>query len=133
MDTLQLSLDRQAEVVVVRVDGRLDGNTAPEFGEFIMQKIRPDDQAIIFDATGLEFISSAGLRELVVLAKRLAGRRARAVFVGLKPGVREALEISGLISLFLEAPDHAGAVAELGRAKSGGGLMGHLFGGRTGQ
>ena len=56
----------------VRLSGRLDTVTAPQFEEFIAENIANMD-ALILDCTALEYLSSAGLRVLLSTHKRLKG------------------------------------------------------------
>ncbi|HUM02325.1 MAG TPA: STAS domain-containing protein, partial [Thermoanaerobaculia bacterium] len=46
------------------------------------------------------YVSSAGLRVLVMLAKKLAGGQGRLVLCGMRESVREVFEIAGFTSLF---------------------------------
>ena len=58
---------------------------------------------------GLEYVSSAGLRVLLVTAKKLSRQNGKIVLCGLQDTVREVLTISGFLSIFQVAADEAEA------------------------
>ena len=57
-------------VLNVALDGRLDTNTAPEFEAFLGENCN-DVERMIIDCEKLIYISSAGLRVLLVAQKKL--------------------------------------------------------------
>ncbi len=115
MEELQLSCWHRGEVLTLKLSGRLDGNTATTFSNFVAAKTSVGEKVLALDASALEFVSSAGLRELVLLAKRQAPKRTKLVISGLRGSVREILEISGVISLFAGAEDAAKVAASPGK------------------
>lgn len=92
------------------ITGRLDGFTAGAFNRFLTEHLTEDDVKIVLDVTGLEYISSAGLRELMLLLRRLAKHKARPAIFGMTPPVALALEIAGFDVLFNRAKDRVTAV-----------------------
>ncbi len=74
------------QVSVVCPKGRLDSATSPAFEQDLMKRIAEGHALMVLDLSGLTFISSAGLRTILLLAKQmksLGGRLARAVVVDL--------------------------------------------------
>jgi anti-anti-sigma factor len=59
----------------------------------------------------LEYISSAGLRVLLVVAKKVQQAKGKVVLFGLVPNVREVFSISGFDQIFTIEPDADAAVA----------------------
>ena len=57
---------------IVSIDGRLDTAAAPQFEEFMVENISKMS-TLTLDCTGLEYVSSAGLRVLLSAQKRLKG------------------------------------------------------------
>ena len=57
---------KNADTVVLQIEGRLDTNTASSFEEKLMGLISENENRIIVDFSDLEFISSSGLRVLKV-------------------------------------------------------------------
>ncbi|MGH7166135.1 MAG: STAS domain-containing protein [Nitrospiraceae bacterium] len=52
------------------------------------------------DLEGVDFMSSAGLRVLLVAAKRLKPLNGKIVLYSLKPQIREVFEIAGFTTIF---------------------------------
>jgi stage II sporulation protein AA (anti-sigma F factor antagonist) len=63
--------------------------------------------------TGVEYISSAGLRVLLLAAKRLKPPQGALVLCGIAPSVRTVLELAGFMSLFAVEPTRPQALARL--------------------
>jgi anti-anti-sigma factor len=113
---------------VVVIAGRLDGNTSGTFKRFLVEHLTEDDVAIVLDVTGLEFISSAGLREFMVLLKRLDKKKARPAILGVGTTIGLAFEIAGFDVLFHRAKDRASAIKAVSRsAPSTSSLLGRLL------
>jgi anti-anti-sigma factor len=128
MNDFTVRLDREKHAAVVVIAGRLDGNTSGTFNRFLVEHLTEDDDAIVFDVTGLEFISSAGLREFMVLLKRLDKKKARPAIFGVGTTIGLALEIAGFDVLFDRAKDRASAIKAVSRsAPSTPSLFGRLL------
>jgi stage II sporulation protein AA (anti-sigma F factor antagonist) len=110
MAALHLALEREHPAAVVILSGQMDGSSANLFSAFLADHLPDDEQCIVLDATRLTFISSAGLRELMLLLKRLAKHKARPAIFGMTPPVALAMEIAGFDVLFTRATDRAAAV-----------------------
>ena len=94
---MQVTTQRLADVIVVAVDGRIDYVNADEFKEILMPHLGGGASGgphVVLDLSGLEYISSAGLRVLILAAREARGREGKLIAVGLQPVVREIFEIS---------------------------------------
>ena len=54
---------------------------------------------LVLDFAALDYISSAGLRLVLVLAKRLKQAGGKLVIYGMQPHVREVFDISGFLAI----------------------------------
>lgn len=102
-DALHLESSRAtegSEALVIVLNGRLDGNQSVSFAEFVKTHHGENDLCVVLDCSGLAFISSAGLREFLNLAKRLNKHKRKAALVGMEPSVALAVEIAGFNTLF---------------------------------
>ena len=70
-ETLNLKTEREDDVLSARVGGRIDGSNAARFEEMLRSAIEESDRAVIMDFEQLLYISSAGLRAVLVTAKSL--------------------------------------------------------------
>ncbi|MBQ9058202.1 MAG: STAS domain-containing protein [Atopobiaceae bacterium] len=86
-------MNRQDDALIISVSGRLDTNTAPELQE-VLDEALDDVSELTFDLDDLEYISSAGLRLLLVAQKRMTKQGSMRV-CNAGEAVSEVFEMSG--------------------------------------
>ncbi len=69
--TLSVQTERREQAVIVCPVGRVDGNTVGVLENAIRDQLDAGEKTLVFDFTALNYISSAGLRVLLVTARRL--------------------------------------------------------------
>lgn len=84
---------------IMALAGRLDAGTAAVFDAEAGKLLEAGAQHIILDLDELEFISSAGLRSILTLAKSLRAS-GTLCFARMKPNVQEVFQFSGFLSIF---------------------------------
>jgi anti-sigma B factor antagonist len=84
---------------IVTVSGRIDAVTAPDFESRMLDWIDAGETRMIVDLGGLEYISSAGLRSILTIAKNLKARQGSLVLCALRDTVKEVFEISGFSTI----------------------------------
>ena len=62
----------KGDTLTLVLEGWLDTRTAPEL-DAALSDTPEDIKAIVFDCSGLEYISSAGIRQIVAAHKRVNG------------------------------------------------------------
>ena len=83
---------------VVSLAGRLDANSSSDVtGK--LEPIATDGAKILFDLEAMEYISSAGLRSFLVIAKKVRSNNGKMCLTGLNENVREVFDISGFSSI----------------------------------
>jgi len=100
---VQVTAVRYADVLVVAVKGRIDYMNAEEFKSALLPLLENCAQGrdqVVLDLSRLEYVSSAGLRVLMIAAKDVRARKGRLVAVSLQPVVREIFEISRFTLVF---------------------------------
>lgn len=105
--------------VVLEPVGRLESKTSPELDRKVVALLAAGERRFVVDLGATEYVSSAGLRVLLMLAKKVSGGAGRLALCGLNPQVREVFEIAGLGALFQirETRDDALAAAESARVE----------------
>ncbi|MGI4982196.1 MAG: STAS domain-containing protein [Janthinobacterium lividum] len=98
---------------VLRPVGRLDGIGAPVLEAAIGRYVEDGGRYLVLDFARLVYISSIGLRVVLMAGKRLPRARGGVVLATLTPNVREVFEMSGFIALFPVFGDLAAALASL--------------------
>lgn len=97
MEIKVLSTDKPTTVAVV---GRVDTVTAPDFQKQMEAIFTEHPQDLLLNCAELDFLSSAGLRALFVLARKAKASKAEITLQSVAPNVREVLKISGFDNFF---------------------------------
>lgn len=109
-----MDFDHEVEVedgvAWVKVCGRLDGESAPEM-EAAGSKIVGSVTSVALDMSGIDYISSAGLRSLLVVAKKSQAAGGKLVLCAPSEMVMDVLEIAGFDKIFKIAANSADAKA----------------------
>jgi anti-anti-sigma factor len=90
---------RTGAVVVLAIGGKLDGFSAPALEAQITRLLSESVRRIVFDCSGLEYVSSAGLRVFLTTAKQLQTNGGRCGFAALSPEVRNIFRLSNFDEL----------------------------------
>jgi len=110
---MEIQIKKEANATVVTVTGRLDAVTSAEFGKKINELISGGATALVIDFDGLDYISSAGLRVLLITAKQLKGKDGQVRCANVKGTVKEVFDISGFGSIFKIDDSVAAALTQL--------------------
>ena len=108
---MEIKVTRHGDVPVFRLKGRLSVVGADDLEKQIVQSIDAGAKRLLFVLDDLEYISSAGLRVLLIVAKKVQQAQGKVALCGLTPNVREIFAISGFDAIFTIQPDAAAAVA----------------------
>ena len=101
---------RSGGVLVVALRGRLDTTTSPDLEKRLLGHVDAGARQVVLDLEGIEYISSAGLRVLLLVAKKLRTGGGDVVLCALGPAVRQVFELAGFLSIFPIEPSRAAAV-----------------------
>lgn len=96
---MRLSSHSQRNVTVITFDGSLDSDTAPSV-RTDLERLIPGTGTTVLDLEKLTYLSSAGLRALLLVHRRAQQNRARVVLSKLSPDVREVMNATGFLNFF---------------------------------
>ena len=91
--------------------GRIDSVTAKALEEKLLGLLKEGPQALIIDFARVDYISSAGLRVLLMAAKQSKAAHCKFALCSLKAQVRDVFDISGFGTIIALHPDRDSAVA----------------------
>lgn len=111
---MELEETREAGVLLLKLSGRLDAETAPALQTAVLARVEGGETSIVLDLQDLQYVSSAGLRVVLMAAKRLQEAGGKLVVCSLQDGVLEVFRVSGMNAIIATADDRAGALAALG-------------------
>ncbi len=90
---------RDNDVLVLLPVDRLDSTNARAFETIVMDHISKGEQRMIVDFSRLNFISSSGLRVLLIAAKKLSATQGKLVLCDMQEHIHEVFMISGFDQL----------------------------------
>jgi anti-anti-sigma factor len=97
--------------VVLAADGRLDTIGSPALERRLRDMVASGRTRIVLDLELVGYISSAGLRVLMLAGRLVADHAGRLVLAGLSSENRRLFDLAGFSDLFVLATDRAQAVA----------------------
>ncbi len=92
---MEISTERESGTLIARAGGRVDGTNAAEFQDALKGVIDPGDKAVVLDFEDLSYISSAGLRVILLTAKDMRTANVKFAVCSLSPSVKDVFTISG--------------------------------------
>lgn len=97
---MDIKVENKGEVALISVSGRLDAITATELDTTFGEILDGGNKNAIVSMKELEYVSSAGLRVILMFAKKLRTDKRKVGFAELSGNVKEVFDISGFYSLF---------------------------------
>jgi anti-anti-sigma factor len=111
---MNIKEERVGDIVVVAPVGRIDSTTSHTLDAHLVGLTDEGRHRIVVDFAEVDYISSAGLRVMLTLAKRLREGRGRLAICSLGTSVRQVFELAGFLSLFLVRPSRDRAIEWVG-------------------
>lgn len=108
---------KESGVVVLACRGRLDGYGAGILEKAAKEALHDDDRSLVLDMQEVPYLSSAGIRVMLVLQKRLRERGGKVALAGAGEFIKKVLEMAGFLSIFPHYATVGEAVRVLGRAE----------------
>jgi anti-sigma B factor antagonist len=97
MEILQI---RQGTTLVFSLSGRLDARTSETFEQQLLAAIAAGERSVLMNFSKLNYISSAGLRVLLLAAKKLQVNSGRIALCSLEPALKTVFDIAGFSTIF---------------------------------
>jgi anti-anti-sigma factor len=91
---------------VARLSGEITSANGPRIGELVLERLDGVTQLRV-DLADVEYMSSAGLRVLVLIHRRAEATGAKVTVSGLKPQLRFIMQAVGFLDLITEAVDES--------------------------
>ncbi len=108
---MQITTQEFKHCDLIKVKGRVDSATAPEFSKALEKANEAGHFKIAVDMSELEYMSSAGFRALIATQRNCKRyNRGELVLVTVPDRIREALELAGFTELFKTFDDSISAV-----------------------
>ncbi|HOZ29680.1 MAG: STAS domain-containing protein [Bacteroidales bacterium] len=96
---MDVRIKMEESLIVVIVEGSIDSNTSGELQTKIMGKISESNN-VILDLSKVDFISSAGLRVLLMVYRQIKVKNGKVVLVGISEEIKDVMTMTGFINYF---------------------------------
>lgn len=116
MPELSLAESRRGDVVVLAIAGSLNTQTSARFEGKLLELLKAGQRLFVIDLTSVDYVASAALRVLLMVAKRLGAGGGQVALAGLNPEVRKVFQISGFDRDFRICPTADEALAQVASA-----------------
>jgi anti-sigma B factor antagonist len=132
IESLEIQVRKVGKIpgcVIVSMKGYIDTYNAPQFQRRVENAINAGYNRLIFDFSGITYISSTGIGAFTYFLKEVKPRGGDMVFVGLIRKVLEVFELLGFSHFFhiVETLDEAVGMLDVQSNSAGGGLFPKVF------
>ncbi len=112
-NVLSVQTERVEKAVLICPLGRVDGSNIGALESAIQEQLDVGEKTLVFDFAGLNYISSGGLRVLLVTARRMQSEGGKTLFCGLAEHIAHVFEISGFTNILTICQSRGEALAAL--------------------
>ena len=110
---MKVTTEQAAKAVIAKVEGRVDSSNAAAFESALGSVFSASNLATVIDCEALTYISSAGLRVVLLAAKTLRQQNREFKVCSLTASIQELFEISGFDRIINIYPSRGEALAAL--------------------
>jgi anti-sigma B factor antagonist len=107
---MKLTTRAEGDVTVITMDGPLDSSTAPGV-QADLERLMPKGGTIVLDMSKMSYMSSAGLRILLLTYRKAQQTGTPIKLAGLPDDVREVMAVTGFLDFFTIVGEDAGIPA----------------------
>ena len=97
---MDITISEMKRVTLIEISGRIDSTNATKLGEALNEQIDAGRHQLVADLSRVDYMSSAGLRELVSAVKKLRKLNGDLRVASPSGRVKEVLDLAGLDSIF---------------------------------
>lgn len=103
--------EKKDNSVILRCEGRLDSTTSTQLENLINKEIDGGEKSVLLDFGGVDYLSSAGMRVLLSMTKRLNANGGSFKIFSLHEDVKEIIHLAGFEKILNIYAEEAGALA----------------------
>ena len=96
---MTIAIEPTDKAHIIALQGQVNSSNAATVETEVLAVVNQGAKNVLLNMTELSYISSAGLRVVLVLAKRLKQAGGKLVIYGMQPHVREVFDVSGFLAI----------------------------------
>jgi len=100
MRIVEMQVEEMNAVTVLSVQGRVDSVTAPDLQDRLITLLARSTSQVVVDCQGMDYISSAGFRALILAGRQADRAGSRLTLCSLPAKVRQLFELGEFLDLF---------------------------------
>ena len=108
---MTIAIEPSEKAQIISLQGQVNSSNAATVESEVLAVVQGGAKNVLLNMTELSYISSAGLRVVLVLAKRLKQDGGQLVLCAMQPHVREVFDISGFLAILNVEGSRADALA----------------------
>lgn len=103
---MKITEKRTEDTILLTVEGRVDTNTSPQLQEMLLKAFQKGSR-VILDFEQVEYVSSAGLRALLIGQKTAGSKKGSMKLIHVQEAVQEVLDLSGFSAILTIEQDNS--------------------------
>ncbi len=96
---MKIAINTLEEITIAELDGDIDASTAPKISKEVLP-LATEGKKILVDMTKVPYMSSAGLRMLLLLNRQITLKKTELVLVGMNEEIIKTMKVTGLLNCF---------------------------------
>ena len=97
---MQVDIRDDGSIVFIEPVGDIDGKTAPEVHDKVFKLLLPQAR-IVLNLERVAFMSSAGLRSMLLISREAKAKNAKVVLAGINSDIRGSMSATGFLAFFV--------------------------------
>lgn len=96
---MNVEISSNSKVIIFKIEGSIDSKTAGDLQLQIMGKVTETDK-VILSLSKVDFVSSAGLRLLLMVYRQIKIKNGQVILVGVSEEIKDVMSMTGFINFF---------------------------------
>jgi anti-sigma B factor antagonist len=109
---MQFDIREDGGIVFIEPVGDIDGKTAPEFHDTVLSRVQPKAR-IVLNMERVAFMSSAGLRSMLLIYREAKSKDAKVVLAGVNSDILKSMSATGFLAFFVVGDGVQDAISRL--------------------
>jgi len=96
---MEVTIETKDDILIITLEGSIDSKTAPDVQQKVLES-SAESKNVILDLSKVDFVSSAGLRVLLMLYRQIKAKNGKVVLVGVSEEITDVMSMTGFINFF---------------------------------